>query len=223
MWHWLKKQKTRIKLRRRGSFIDSTGISLLFRPWLERDRVKTWLSVPVFAVVAYTGVSALPETQEEYFGWQTDEPIATVLSYNPTLPKEGDSVTYMLPVAVLSGVSQNYHSGHPGVDFMAPRGSQIIAMERGTVESVTLDTFGYGHHVYITHLYGVRSLYAHMQNVWVKPGVSVDPGQAIGTIGTTGWSTGPHLHFEVYEGEIRVNPIKYVGESLKWARGQVKN
>lgn len=219
---WLKRERTRLKLRRRGSFVTSTLVSLLVRPWLERDFVKAFLGIPLFAVVTYTGVNSLPTTEEAYGGWESNEPIATVLAYNQALPHDGDTVTYLLPVAVLNGVSQSYHAGHPGIDLMSPLGSGVLAMERGTVESVTFDKFGYGRHVYVTHLYGVKSLYAHLQEVWVAPGQEVVPGQPIGTIGLTGWSTGPHLHFEVMEEDKTVNPMRYIGDGIEWAREQAE-
>jgi murein DD-endopeptidase MepM/ murein hydrolase activator NlpD len=188
------------------------------RPWLERDFVKAFLGVPLFAVVTYSGIASLPLSEEVYLGWETSEPVATVLAYNQALPRDGDTVTYLLPVAVLNGVSQGYHTGHPGIDLMAPLGSGVLAMERGTVESVTYDSFGYGRHVRVTHLYGVKSLYAHLQGVWVQPGQDLVPGQTLGTIGLTGWSTGPHLHFEVMEADRTVNPMRYIGEGIEWAR-----
>ena len=214
----IKKELTRLKLRRRGSFAGSTFVSLIIRPLLEKERVKAFLSAPVFAAVLTVGVAQLPKTEALGETWSSEKPITTVMAYEVKMPQEGDTITYLLPVAQLLGVSQNYQVGHPGIDLMAPRGSQVVAMERGKVVAVKKDAFGYGRHVYIKHTYEVKSLYAHLDKIMVTEGEEVIPGQVVGTIGTTGWSTGPHLHFEVYEGNEHVNPTKYLGPTLEFAR-----
>jgi murein DD-endopeptidase MepM/ murein hydrolase activator NlpD len=86
-------------------------------------------------------------------------------------------------------------------------------MAEGTIIEVEEMIVGYGHFVRIAHKGTVSSLYAHRDQVSVKPGQKVERGQTIGTVGLTGWSTGPHLHFEVHSGEKSVNPLGYISEN----------
>ena len=215
-----KKEITRLKLRRRGSFGGSTFVSLFLRPFLEKDRVKAMLAAPLFAAAVTVGVNQLPSTQGVAEAWDSEQPIQTVLAYDMKLPQQGDRITYLLPVSQLSGVSQGFHTGHPGIDLRAPLGSPVIAMERGVVTKVENDTFGYGKHVYVKHTFEITSMYAHLGQILIHEGDQIQPAQQIGIIGLTGWSTGPHLHFEVYEGNSQVNPMKYIGGTLEWAKGQ---
>lgn len=120
---------------------------------------------------------------------------------------------YVFPLERTLGMSQAYHGFHPGVDLRAPIGTKIFAMAEGTIIEVEEMIVGYGHFVRIAHKGTVSSLYAHLDKVSVKPGQKVERGQAIGTVGLTGWSTGPHLHFEVHSGEKSVNPLGYISEN----------
>ena len=118
---------------------------------------------------------------------------------------------YRFPLEMTLGMSQGFHGLHPGVDLRAPRGTNIYAMDSGVVIEVEKVFVGYGHFVRIAHNGTVSSLYAHLDKVEVKAGDKVTGGDNIGTVGMTGWSTGPHLHFEVYVGNKAVNPMGYIG------------
>ena len=118
---------------------------------------------------------------------------------------------YQFPLQTTLGMSQPFHGFHPGVDLRAPKGTQVYSMADGVVIEVEAMLVGYGHFVRIAHDNLVSTLYAHLDEVRVKPGDKVAKGQMIGTVGMTGWSTGPHLHFEVYSGEKAVNPTLYIG------------
>jgi murein DD-endopeptidase MepM/ murein hydrolase activator NlpD len=117
---------------------------------------------------------------------------------------------YQFPLEMTLGMSQGYNLLHSGVDLRAPRGTKIFAMAQGTVIEVEAMAVGYGHFVRIAHNGTVSSLYAHLDKVYVVPGQKVDRGQTLGNVGMTGWTTGPHLHFEVYSGNKAVNPMKYI-------------
>jgi murein DD-endopeptidase MepM/ murein hydrolase activator NlpD len=102
---------------------------------------------------------------------------------------------------------------HPGIDFAAPMNTPIYATADGVVEKAEYEG-GYGNHVKIEHGYGYKTLYAHMTNFIVKPGQKVKRGECIGYVGSTGFSTAPHVHYEViYNGE-QVNPVYYFFKDL---------
>jgi murein DD-endopeptidase MepM/ murein hydrolase activator NlpD len=94
---------------------------------------------------------------------------------------------------------------HSGLDIGAPMGAPIKAAMAGRVSQVGYDD-SFGNYVVISHHSGYRTFYAHMSVVRVKAGVYVATGERIGDIGSTGLSTGPHLHFTVYKNGVTVNP-----------------
>ncbi|MGY6558163.1 MAG: M23 family metallopeptidase [Nitritalea sp.] len=103
---------------------------------------------------------------------------------------------------------------HEGIDFSAPIGTPIYATGDGIVKVVKTIFGGYGKYIEIDHGFGFTTLYAHMNSFDVKPGQKVKRGDKIGTVGNTGTSTGPHLHYEVRkEGRI-VNPVNYFFKDL---------
>lgn len=103
---------------------------------------------------------------------------------------------------------------HKGIDFTAPKGTAIQSTGNGKVIRVEKRKSGYGNNVIIDHGYGFTSLYAHMKTVNVKKGQKVSKGQKIGTVGSTGTSTAPHLHYEVRINGKAVNPIDYCLDGL---------
>ncbi|MBQ4643564.1 MAG: peptidoglycan DD-metalloendopeptidase family protein [Oscillospiraceae bacterium] len=103
------------------------------------------------------------------------------------------------------------YKGHTGVDIAGcGYGSNIYASAAGTVVKVKWGNTGYGYHVIINHGDGIQTLYAHMSNIYVKNGQYVNQGDIIGAMGSTGNSTGTHLHFEVRINGQYVNPLNYV-------------
>lgn len=99
---------------------------------------------------------------------------------------------------------------HSGQDIGAPMNTTIIAADGGTVSvAATGWNGGYGNYVIINHGNGRATLYAHMNSIAVKAGSSVSKGAVIGYVGTSGKSTGPHLHFEVRVNGVCVDPMQY--------------
>ena len=103
------------------------------------------------------------------------------------------------------GWSSGYHTG---LDFAAPTGTPVFAALAGTVVEAGW-AGAYGNHLVIKHD-GVKTLYAHLSSASVQKGDKVLRGQQIGAVGTTGNSTGPHLHFEVLKGDTQRNPADYL-------------
>lgn len=125
-------------------------------------------------------------------------------SFNPCWPIPG--VTY---------VSQYYgNNGHKGMDIAGPYGTPIVAAESGEVIMANSgDSWGdsWGYYVLIYHNGTFTTRYAHLSTVAVSTGQYVSKGTIIGYEGSTGNSTGPHLHFEVYQNGYRVDPRYYIG------------
>ncbi len=121
---------------------------------------------------------------------------------------------WVFPAPSYTRVSSHYgyrSSGfHGGVDLAAPGGSPILAVQSGTVLVATYH-YSYGNYVIVDHGNGITTLYAHASSLLVKKGQTVSKGQQIAKVGTTGNSTGNHLHFEVRINGVRTNPEPYIG------------
>ncbi len=103
---------------------------------------------------------------------------------------------------------------HPGFDFAVPIGTEVYATGDGVIEKVENNFHGYGKMIIINHGYGYKTLYAHLHEFKVVPGQTVKRGQVIGLTGNTGLSTGPHLHYEIWKNEEKVNPVYYFFNDL---------
>ena len=98
---------------------------------------------------------------------------------------------------------------HEGVDFSAPIGTDVYVTGDGVVASADRSKAGYGNQIVIDHGFGYKTMYAHLQSFKVRAGEHVKRGQIIGTVGSTGKSTSPHLHYEVWKNNKPVDPINY--------------
>ncbi|MCX6744828.1 MAG: peptidoglycan DD-metalloendopeptidase family protein [Candidatus Parcubacteria bacterium] len=107
-------------------------------------------------------------------------------------------------------LTQYFNWRHVGLDIACPKGTPIHAAEDGVVYKVAYLNTGYGHHVFIDHGNGKTTRYGHMTTIFVKEGETVKRGQEIGLEGSTGMSTGPHLHFEVRINNKPYNPLNYL-------------
>ena len=108
-----------------------------------------------------------------------------------------------------SSPTEGASSNHQGIDIGAPTGSSILAAASGSVVIATYSASA-GNYVMINHGGGVYTVYMHMNSIGVSVGQSVSQGQQIGTVGSTGYSTGPHLHFGIRSNGTYVNPTAYV-------------
>lgn len=121
--------------------------------------------------------------------------------------------------SVTSGFGRRYHPilkrlrAHTGVDITAPKGTPVYATADGTVSGESTGG-GYGITVVINHGYTYKTLYAHLSKKAVKPGQKVKRGQVIGYVGSTGMSSGSHLHYEVIKNGQRVNPVYYFNSNI---------
>lgn len=96
---------------------------------------------------------------------------------------------------------------HTGVDLSGKHGSDIFSTACGVVESVNSSYLGYGNNVVIKHSKNYKTRYAHLSEILVKEGESVEVGDIVGTLGSTGLSTGPHLHYEIIKDDKPIDPL----------------
>jgi murein DD-endopeptidase MepM/ murein hydrolase activator NlpD len=104
---------------------------------------------------------------------------------------------------------------HAGVDIAAPRGTGVYVAAEGAVVRTGYEAAGYGRFVEIRHPNGMTTLYAHLSRLDVRSGDRLGAGERIGLVGSTGRSTGPHLHFEVRRGDRQVNPVNVMGQAFE--------
>ena len=106
-------------------------------------------------------------------------------------------------------ITQYYSWSHKGLDIANKTGTPLYAAEDGTVERSGWSN-GYGYNVIINHGGGLKTLYGHASKLYVKAGDTVSRGEVIAAMGSTGWSTGPHIHFEVRVNGVQQNPLNYI-------------
>ena len=149
----------------------------------------------------------------------------TYLDYLQGLHEDVDDTSHMLKIVPFgrpysgevssnfgyrnSPFSRNKKEFHGGMDFRGTTGDSIIATADGVVEKARW-IGGYGKSVILSHENGYKTLYAHLSKINVKKGQKVGFGEVIGEIGSTGRSTGPHLHYEIIKNGKRLDPKKYV-------------
>lgn len=146
----------------------------------------------------------LPELPAKVITLPSQERTYTAIVSNP---QEG-SGSLIWPVG--GYISQGVTSYHAAIDIAGDRGDSVVAADDGTVVLVSWMRTSYGYHVIVDHGNGLETLYAHLDSIGVEVGQDVSKGEALGTRGNTGRSTGPHLHFEVRSSGVRRNPFSYL-------------
>ena len=140
---------------------------------------------------------------------ESGDMISCVPNVPPILPKKGTfylSSSFGYRSDPLYGDSRR----HQGQDFASTIGNPVYATGDAVVEKVTYQHRGYGNEIVLDHGYGYETRYAHLNTIEVAEGMKVHRGDRIGTVGNTGKSTGPHLHYEVVYRGGRVNPMNYM-------------
>lgn len=107
-------------------------------------------------------------------------------------------------------ITQGFYWYHPGIDIANPAAPNILAADSGTIVAEGWDATGYGNRIVIDHGNGMQTLYAHMSAFYVTLGQTVSRGSPIGRMGSTGHSTGTHLHFEIHQNGVHLNPLNYL-------------
>ena len=179
--------------------MKSHPISLFARIHIEKLNVRQVLGVNL-ASLAFAVAVVVPQTNAVWSAWEVtrDVPMVTIADG----PTESET---RWPLTTF-GISQNFWIGHPGMDLTAPSGAPVYPIADGTVAWTQYLSYGYGNHVFIRNNDGLQSLYAHFSTITVSPGQSVTKKTKIGEVGETGWATGNHVHLEIYQNGVPINP-----------------
>ncbi|WP_442597209.1 peptidoglycan DD-metalloendopeptidase family protein [Neobacillus sp. D3-1R] len=140
------------------------------------------------------------------------EPVAyIVMKGTKVIPSRGDG-SFVWPTVggyISSNMGYRWSKMHKGIDIARPSNRTIKAADNGVVVFAGWDG-GYGNKIIVDHQNGYRTVYAHLSSIGVNVGQTVPKGSQIGVMGSTGDSTGTHLHFEVYKNGALVNPLNYI-------------
>jgi len=138
-------------------------------------------------------------------------PLSDPDHYLPDAPMQASGYIWPAKGVLTSGYGWRWGRMHKGIDIAAPIGTPVFAAAPGEVISAGWNSGGYGNLVKILHADGSITVYAHNSRILVQQGQRVEQGEQISAMGSTGFSTGPHLHFEVHpSGKSAVNPIAYL-------------
>ena len=175
----------------------------------------------LFGSVSNAGMGSSQEGTTEYgeYGNRNEIPSQTPGEMQD-LNATGGTTPSSNPITGKYGEQRSGHI-HAGVDYAPPAGTPISVIQPGSVSSAEFRDNGYGNQVKVDHPGGVSSFYAHLSSISVKVGQQVSPGTVIGKVGSTGHSTGPHLHFEVDVNGKRTNPTSYADKLFRFG-GNVK-
>lgn len=163
--------------------------------------------------VSVETILAYPDNQEALIQageWliipQAIVPTTGRVSPTGSLPKDALIGSGLFIWPITKDLSQEYSTRHPAIDIRGRLGTPIKAVDSGYVLAAGWSG-PYGNRVLIDHGTGFQTLYAHLQTTSVQVGDNVVKGQAVGQLGSTGNSTGPHLHLEIIQGDVRHNPL----------------
>lgn len=197
------------------------------------SRDTTQISVVTRSTESLSEADASPEAQEEQqlvavapLGSESYQPLLEPITGRmvspdlPPLPAADEFLPesaasfdgYIWPAQGMlsSGYGWRWGRMHHGIDIAAPIGTPIYSAAPGVVEYAGWNSGGYGNMIEVRHADGSMTRYAHLDSISVKSGQEVKQGEQIGEMGSTGYSTGPHLHFEIHLAQGTVNPIAYL-------------
>lgn len=184
----------------------SNPISFALRPVMAHRSFRVTVGVNLAVLAIFVAVyGPLPSFAGDSVGGQLEVNIHTEGEINlATIP------SVQLPVIDYK-LTQGFFWYHPGVDMAASTGAAIRPIMAGSVVQIEQGRFGYGNNIIIDHSNGYSSRYAHLSKIEVTQGQTVTLDTEIGKVGSTGHSSGPHLHLEIYSDGRPVNPRAVLG------------
>ncbi|MBI4500319.1 MAG: M23 family metallopeptidase [Gemmatimonadetes bacterium] len=194
--------------------VQQAGIGGPSGEWPEREQLRSAGALGMEALNAHVDVSALIRQANllaRSFSEAADSAETQVdrLKRTPSIMPTRGFLTSQFASIRIHPIYQDARP-HEGIDISQQMGAEIRASAGGIVSQVKLNEPGYGNLVAIDHGYGLVTRYAHCSRILVRPGQRVQRGQEIALVGSTGISTGPHLHYEVIVNGKHVDPRKYI-------------
>ncbi len=167
------------------------------------DKIITFNNLSTDSVLKIKQKIILPDAKP--FA-QTVSPTRSIYDKKSTASPSG--YNFIWPV-ISKRITQYYNWRHSAIDIGDKEGNPIYATAAGRVERAGW-TSGYGYNIIINHGNGFKTLYAHLSALNVKHGDQIGQGDVIGAVGSTGWSTGPHLHLQIILNGRKLNPLSYL-------------
>lgn len=194
----------------------SHPISRYFRRLFENRRAGKVLGTNLALVALLTSFFGGPISA---FQSASQEEVDVLAAQNPVLTTE----TSVQSPLTSYRISQGFHLFHPGVDLDQEEGALVRPILPGRVLLAEYSGFSFGNSVVIEHQSGFGSRYAHLGQIQVAVGDEVSQETILGTVGHTGWATGSHLHLEVYQEGIPINPAPLLPEENQTFLAQLSN
>jgi hypothetical protein len=177
-------------------------VSHISRLVLEKNKTKNIIGFNLASILLLS--SLIPFTQIQADSYPGNQEL---MISSPAMTIETEE-TFQMPVP--GYISQNYGWLHHGIDIAGNNGAAVYPITNGVVKEISYSRLGYGLQVVIDHGNGIISRYAHLQSHTVELNQKLSKKDILGYVGSTGWSTGPHLHLEVYQNNRSINPFAYV-------------
>ena len=197
--------------RLKRKFRSGNLVSRILREVFEKRSIRALVGAQLFAGMILFGPMAGLNTSHPKDLAYPGLGITDVILETSLEPQvKTTSVLMQNPTAGFKGISTKFQKGHAGLDFRANLGSDVFPVTSGVVEKIVHSSYGYGRRVIVKHDDNFESLYAHMGLITVEEGEIVTEETKLGEVGMTGWTTGPHIHLELYKDGVPVNPAYYI-------------
>ncbi len=185
-----------------GKYYHSNYLSFKLRKLIEKVNIRKIIGLQLASTIFVAGV-VVPQAD-----FISSKVYANGLNQKILVTQNTQTqITFKWPLTNYQ-ISQQYRFCHPGLDLTTSYDDGVLAIADGTVEETTVLSWGYGRYIIIKHDNGYSSLYAHLSKILIQVGDHITQGQTIGTVGSSGWSTGTHLHIEIRSPEGTVNPLE---------------
>ena len=177
--------------------VRSNRVSKFFRHTFEHKRARKAISASLTLLVMGFGLMS------NLLASETQATEVALISQ----PENHQLVTQTTLDKPLDGrLAQGFHGWHRGIDILDPVGTPLKPIADGVISEVSLGRLGWGNTVVVDHGNGLKSRYAHMDEIKVIEDEQISKDQVLGTVGMTGWTTGPHLHLEIYQNGRAIDP-----------------
>ena len=197
--------------RLKRKFRSGNLVSRILREVFEKRSIRTFVGAQLLAgMILFGPMAGLNTSHPKELAYPGIGMTDVVLEVSSEPQIETTSILMQNPTAGFKGISKGFQRGHAALDFRAYLGSDVFPITSGVVEKIVHSVSGYGRRVIIKHDNGFESLYAHMGLITVEEGEIVTKKTKLGEVGMTGWTTGPHIHLEIYKDGVPVNPAYYI-------------